>query len=58
MTVVLRNRGPDAYRPDTYGGVIRIRRTLKLDGQSAYALLNERGASGTYVARTCSQPSR
>ena len=58
MTVVLRNRGPDAYRPDVYGGVVRIRRTLRLDGQSAYALLNERGASRAWAARACRQPSR
>ena len=36
--VVLRNRGTDAYMPDTYGHSITIERTLRSNGTGAYKI--------------------
>ena len=43
VTVVLRNHGPDPFRPDVYGAAIKIRRTLRADGTSHYALMSATG---------------
>lgn len=34
ITVVLHNRGKDAYRPEKYGKTIAVRRTIKEKGSS------------------------
>ncbi|XP_038056930.1 structural maintenance of chromosomes protein 6-like [Patiria miniata] len=38
VTIKLRNRGLDAYRPDLYGSTIIVERRLKADGMSSYKL--------------------
>lgn len=40
IDVRLRNRGPDAYAPETYGASIKIRRTLLRSGRGSYLLFN------------------
>ncbi len=43
VSVVLRNRGVEAYLPDKYGDKICVVRTLKVDGTGSYELKGESG---------------
>lgn len=43
VQVALRNEGPDAFQPETFGDTIIIERKLSKEGQSSgYRILNER----------------
>ncbi|KAJ3089195.1 Structural maintenance of chromosomes protein 6 [Quaeritorhiza haematococci] len=43
VTVKLRNRGPDAYKPDVYGHTIIVERKISKDGSSGYTIKNYKG---------------
>ncbi len=43
MTVQLRNRGADAFRPAEYGDVVAVERRLQRSGSSQYRLRNSAG---------------
>ena len=40
IEVKLRNRGPDAFKPDKYGTAIIVTRKLRADGGGGYSLRN------------------
>ena len=48
MTVVLRNQGDDPFRPEVFGNAIKVRRTLRADGGSHYALMSASGTPRTF----------
>jgi len=43
VTVVLRNRGPEAFKPKEYGDKITVTRKIKADGGNSYELRNTAG---------------
>jgi len=43
VTVKIRNKGPDAYKPDIYGDRIIIERRLSRDGANGYKIKNSSG---------------
>ena len=43
ITVKLRNRGPDAFKPEKYGNSITVQRRLRQDGSGGYNLRNSNG---------------
>ena len=51
VTVVLANRGPQAFRPHLFGSSITVRKTLRRDGASKLALLTAPEMGGKPVPR-------
>ena len=45
VAVRLRNRGPDAYKPELYGEAIVVERKLRIDGTGWYQLKDENGTT-------------
>jgi len=43
VTIKIRNKGPDAYKPDVYGDRIIIERRLSRDGVNGYKIKNSSG---------------
>ncbi|ORX70371.1 hypothetical protein BCR32DRAFT_211334 [Anaeromyces robustus] len=43
VTIKIRNKGPDAYKPDIYGDRIIIERRLSRDGVNGYKIKNNNG---------------
>ncbi|XP_045158887.2 structural maintenance of chromosomes protein 6-like isoform X2 [Mercenaria mercenaria] len=43
VEIKLRNRGPDAFRPDLYGDTISVRRKFNADGSTQYKLVSKSG---------------
>ncbi len=43
LSLTIKNRGDEAYRPDLYGSKITIERKITKDGASNYRILNEHG---------------
>ena len=46
VTVTLRNRGSESYRPEEYGNSIMVVRQIKDDGTGSYKIKGERGEGG------------
>ena len=49
VLVTLRNRGSEAYKPESFGDRIIVERQIKRDGSGVYKL---KGARGTKLACT------
>ncbi|XP_071807403.1 structural maintenance of chromosomes protein 6-like [Asterias amurensis] len=52
ITIKLRNRGPDAFKPDQYGSTIIVERRIKSDGSSTYKI---RSKTGKVISQLCSE---
>nr|XP_016851959.1 PREDICTED: structural maintenance of chromosomes protein 6 isoform X2 [Anolis carolinensis] len=44
ITIILRNRGEDAYRPEHYGNSITVKQHISLEGHRTYKLQSSTGA--------------
>ena len=48
VSIRLRNRGQDAYRPDDYGESITVERRISSDGSGSYKLKSHDGRYNKY----------
>lgn len=54
VTVHLRNRGKEAYRPDRYGKSIIVERTIRKDGTGSYKIKSNDGKANFFFVENCS----
>ena len=50
VTVTLRNRGSESYRPEEYGESITVVRQIKDDGTGSYRIKGQKGERGAWIS--------